>query len=162
MKRKLSRRQFIKHSALAAGAVSTAPLLSSCHAPCPCLEVTGPFQSTWESLASNYHCPDWFRDAKFGIWTHWSAQCVPEQGDWYARKMYMEDSPDYQYHQSHYGPQSQVGFKDIDNMWHAEHWDPDALMQLYKAAGAKYFMALANHHDNFDTYDSKWQPWNSV
>jgi alpha-L-fucosidase len=122
----------------------------------------GKFQPTWESLETNYECPDWFRDAKFGIWAHWSAQCVPEQGDWYARKMYMEDSPDYQYHQSHYGPQSQVGFKDIDNMWHAEHWDPDALMQLYKAAGAKYFMALANHHDNFDTYDSKWQPWNSV
>jgi len=122
----------------------------------------GKFQPNWASLETNYDCPEWFRDAKFGIWAHWSAQCVPEQGDWYGRFMYMKDQPDYQYHRTHYGPQSQVGFKDIDNMWHAEHWDPDAMMQLYKAAGARYFMALANHHDNFDTYDSKWQPWNSV
>ena len=122
----------------------------------------GKFRPTWESLETNYECPEWFRDAKFGIWAHWSAQCVPEMGDWYARNMYMEGSDDYDYHMAHYGPQSQVGFKDIDNMWHAERWDPDSMMKLYKAAGAKYFMALANHHDNFDTYDSKWQPWNSV
>jgi alpha-L-fucosidase len=122
----------------------------------------GKFQPTWASLETNYECPEWFRDAKFGIWAHWSAQCVPEMGDWYARDMYIEGTGDYKYELAHYGPQSQFGFKDIDNLWHAENWDPDKLMQLYKAAGAKYFMALANHHDNFDTYDSKWQPWNSV
>ena len=122
----------------------------------------GKFQPSWESLETNYACPEWFRDAKFGIWAHWSAQCVPEMGDWYARSMYQQGSTDYKYQVAHYGHPSQVGFKDIDHLWHAENWHPDALMKLYKAAGAKYFMALANHHDNFDCYDSKWQPWNSV
>jgi alpha-L-fucosidase len=76
--------------------------------------------------------------------------------------MYEEGSGFYKYHLQHYGPQSKVGFKDIDNMWKDDHWDPDALMTLYKAAGARYFCALANHHDNFDTWDSKYQPWNTV
>ena len=122
----------------------------------------GKFTPSWQSLETNYDCPEWFRDAKFGICAHWSAQCQPEMGDWYARNMYMEGSGDYKFHAAHYGPQSQFGFKDIDNLWHAENWHPDKMMQLYKDAGAKYFMALANHHDNFDCYDSKWQPWNSV
>jgi alpha-L-fucosidase len=122
----------------------------------------GPFSPTWQSLEKGYQCPDWFRNAKFGIWAHWTAQCVPEQGDWYARSMYMEGNPDYKYQLAHYGHPSKFGFKDIDNLWHAEHWDPEKLMQLYVAAGAHYFMALANHHDNFDCYDSKYQPWNSV
>jgi alpha-L-fucosidase len=121
----------------------------------------GPFKPDWDSL-KQYQCPDWFRDAKFGIWAHWTAQCVPEQGDWYARRMYIPGDPDYRYQCDHYGHPSKVGFKDIDNMWHAEHWDPEKLMGLYKRAGAKYFVALANHHDNFDCYDSKYQPWNSV
>ncbi|HEY2826710.1 MAG TPA: alpha-L-fucosidase [Pirellulales bacterium] len=122
----------------------------------------GPFQPDWQSLEQNYHCPDWFRDAKFGIWAHWTAQCVPEQGDWYARRMYLQGDGAYKYHLEHYGHPSEFGFKDIDNLWHAEHWDPEKLMQLYKAAGAKYFVALANHHDNFDCYDSKYHQWNSV
>jgi alpha-L-fucosidase len=121
----------------------------------------GPFKPDWDSLKA-YQVPDWFRDAKFGIWAHWTAQCVPEQGDWYARFMYQEGSHDYKYQVEHYGHPSQVGFKDIDNLWHAEHWDPEKLMALYKRAGAQYFMALANHHDNFDCFDSKYQPWNSV
>ena len=123
---------------------------------------TGPFQPTWESLEKGYQCPDWFRNAKFGIWAHWTAQCVPEQGDWYARNMYIQGNPDYDYQVANYGHPSKFGFKDIDNIWHAEHWDPEKLMQLYVKAGAHYFMALANHHDNFDCYDSKYQPWNSV
>ena len=122
----------------------------------------GPFQPTWASLEKGYQCPEWFRDAKFGIWAHWSAQCQPEKGDWYARKMYIQGSPDYDFHVANYGHPSKFGFKDIDNLWHAENWDPDKLMQLYVRAGAHYFMALANHHDNFDCYDSKYQPWNSV
>jgi alpha-L-fucosidase len=123
---------------------------------------SGPFQPTWESLAQNYRCPDWFRDAKFGIWAHWSAQCVPEQGDWYARKMYIQGDKDYDYHVAHYGHPSKFGFMEIDNLWKAEHWDPEKLMALYKRAGAKYFVALANHHDNFDNYNSKYHAWNSV
>jgi alpha-L-fucosidase len=122
----------------------------------------GPYKADWKSLEDQYQVPDWFRDAKFGIWAHWSAQCVPEQGDWYARKMYIEGDPDYKYQIAHYGHPSKVGFKDIDHIWHAENWDADKLMDLYKRAGAKYFCALANHHDNFDCYDSKYQPWNST
>jgi alpha-L-fucosidase len=122
----------------------------------------GPFQPTWDSLAANYHAPEWFRDAKFGIWAHWSAQCVPEQGDWYARDMYLEGTKDYNYQVAHYGHPSKFGFMEIDHLWQAEHWDPEKLMQLYVRAGAKYFVALANHHDNFDNYDSKYHAWNSV
>ena len=121
----------------------------------------GPFEPSWESL-KKYECPTWFRDAKFGIWAHWTAQCVPEEGDWYARSMYMEGDGRYKTHLARYGHPSQFGFKDIDNMWHAENWDPERLMKLYKAAGAKYFVSLASHHDNFDCFDSKFQPWNSV
>src|SRR5579872_455144 len=123
--------------------------------------VEGKFSPDWNSL-SQYQTPDWFCDAKFGIWAHWTAQCVPEQGDWYARKMYIQGDRDYAYQIAHYGHPSVFGFKDIDNLWHAEHWDPEKLMQLYKHAGAKYFVALANHHDNFDTFNSTYQPWNSV
>lgn len=121
----------------------------------------GPFEPTWESLVQ-YRAPDWFRDAKFGIWAHWSAQCVPEQGDWYARQMYIQGHPHYNYHVEHYGHPSKVGFKEIDHQWKAENWDPHALMELYVAAGAKYFVSLANHHDNFDCYNSAHHPWNSV
>ncbi len=122
---------------------------------------SGPYQPNWDSL-KQYKTPDWYRDAKFAIWAHWDAQCVPEQGDWYARKMYMQGDHDYQYQVDHYGHPSKVGFKDIDNLWHAENWDPEKLIALYKAAGAQMFVALANHHDNFDCFDSKYQPWNSV
>jgi alpha-L-fucosidase len=122
----------------------------------------GPFEPTWASLAGNYVPPDWFRDAKFGIWAHWSAQCVPEQGDWYARNMYIQGSRQYDYHVAHYGHPSKFGFMQFDHLWTADKWDPEKLMQLYQRAGAKYFVALANHHDNFDAYDSKYQAWNSV
>ncbi len=122
---------------------------------------TGPFQPTWESL-KQYKTPPWFRDAKFGIWAHWTAQCVPEQGDWYARNMYIQGSKQYKYHVEHYGHPSKFGFKDIDHIWTAANWQPEYLMNLYVKAGAKYFMALANHHDNFDCYDSTYQNWNST
>ena len=121
----------------------------------------GPFLPFWESLKS-YRCPDWFRDAKFGIWAHWSPQCVPEQGDWYARNMYIQGMPQYEYHVAHYGHPSKFGYKDICHLWKADRWDPEALIKLYKQAGAEYFVALATHHDNFDCWNSKHQPWNCV
>jgi alpha-L-fucosidase len=121
----------------------------------------GPFLPFWESLKS-YRCPDWFRDAKFGLWAHWSPQCVPEQGDWYARNMYIQGMPQYEYHLKHYGHPSKFGYKDICHLWKADRWDPDALIKLYKQAGAEYFVALATHHDNFDCWNSKHQPWNCV
>ena len=122
----------------------------------------GPFQPDWQSLVSQYRVPDWFRDAKFGIWAHWGCQCEPEAGDWYARNMYIEGSRDYKFHLEHYGHPSKFGFKDVIHQWKAEHFEPDKLLAFYKESGAKYFMALANHHDNFDNFNSKYQPWNSV
>ena len=121
----------------------------------------GPFKPSWESLAT-YQTPEWFRDVKFGIWAHWGPQCEPEDGDWYARNMYMEGSGQYKSHLAKYGHPSTHGFKDIIHAWKAERFDPDTLVKFYKENGAKYFMALANHHDNMDLYDSKYQPWNSV
>src|SRR5215217_6996003 len=122
---------------------------------------TGPFKPTWDSLAQ-YQVPDWFRDAKFGMWAHWGPQCQPERGDWYARGMYEEGSDQYKYHVAKYGHPSKFGFKDVINEWKADKWDPEAIVSLYKKAGAKYFMALANHHDNLDLYNSKYHKWNST
>lgn len=121
----------------------------------------GKFQPTWESL-KQYKTPEWFRNAKFGIWAHWGPQCQPGQGDWYARLMYRQGSNQYNWHVKNYGHPSQVGFKEVINSWKAEKWDPEKLVALYKRAGAQYFFAMANHHDNLDMWNSKYQQWNSV
>lgn len=123
--------------------------------------VPGPFEPTWESL-SQFKCPEWFRDAKFGIWAHWGPQSVPKAGDWYARNMYIEGHPQYKYHLEHYGHPSKVGYKDIVSQWRAERFDPEALIELYKRVGARYFVAMGCHHDNFDCWDSSYHRWNSV
>src|SRR5215468_5043943 len=91
---------------------------------------SGPFLGTRQSLAA-YRVPEWFRDAKFGIWAHWGPQSAPEYGDWYARNMYMEGSDQYRYHLERYGPQSTFGFKDVVQTWKAEHFDPDQLVRRY-------------------------------
>lgn len=122
---------------------------------------SGKFEPTWESL-KQYQAPEWFRNAKFGIWAHWGPQCQPEAGDWYAHGMYEEGRPQYNFHVAHYGHPSLFGFKDVIHEWKAEKWDPDKLVALYKRVGAQYFFALANHHDNFDLWDSQYQPWNSA
>ena len=121
----------------------------------------GQYQPKWESLR-NHKTPEWFRDAKFGIWAHWGPQCVEGSGDWMAREMYMEGSKAYRYHKEHYGHPSEVGFKDILPLFKAEKWDPDKLVERYKRLGAQYFFVLGNHHDNFDLWDSKYQEWNAV
>lgn len=121
----------------------------------------GPYQPTWESLAQ-YEVPEWFRDAKFGIWAHWGPQCEPEAGDWYARHMYYPGHWQYEFHVKKYGDPAKFGFKDVIHEWRAEKWDPEYLIKLYKDVGARYFVTLANHHDNFDLWDSDYQPWNSV
>lgn len=125
---------------------------------------------SWNKLAEQYECPEWFRDAKFGIWFHWGAQAVPEQGGgWYARHMYMEDVGRQKfgkmarpYHEQTYGHPSEFGYKDVINTWKAEKFDAQALVQFSKDNGAKYIMALANHHDHFDLWNSSYHPWNSV
>lgn len=121
----------------------------------------GKFKPTWESLAQ-YQAPEWFRNAKFGIWAHWGPQCQPEQGDWYGRGMYDEGSEQYKWHTAHYGHPSKAGFKEVIKDWKAENWDPEKLVALYKRAGAQYFFAMANHHDNLDLWNSKYQEWNSL
>src|SRR3981081_2596966 len=134
----LTRRRFL--GSTLAGLTSSLWLPSSSRA------AAGPFQASWSSLAQ-YVAPEWFRDAKFGIWAHWSAQCVPEQGDWYARLMYQQGEPAYEYHIKHYGHPSRFGFMEIDHLWKAEAWEPERLMELYRNAGPKYFVAIADPHD---------------
>lgn len=121
----------------------------------------GPFEATWESLRQ-FQCPDWFLDAKFGIWSHWGPQSVPMAGDWYARNMYIEGSDQYRFHLRKYGHPSQFGYKDIIQLWKAEKFDPQGLMERYVAAGARYFVAQAAHHDNFHNWNSRTHRWNSV
>mgnify|MGYP000275538611 FL=1 len=121
----------------------------------------GKFSPTWESL-SQYEVPEWFRNAKFGIWAHWGPQCQPEAGDWYGRGMYEEGGAAYKWHLEHYGHPSEFGFKDVINEWKAEKWNPERLVALFKKTGARYFFAMGNHHDNMDLWDSKYQSWNSV
>lgn len=123
---------------------------------------TGVFEPTWESLSQNYQAPEWFADAKLGIWAHWGIQCVPEAGDWYARSMYQQEQGKYREHVKKYGHPSEFGMKDFIPMWKAEKFNPEELVSLYKSVGARYFVCMANHHDNFDNYNSKYQPWNSM
>ena len=136
---------------------------------------SGPFAPTDPSLAA-YQCPDWFRDAKFGIWAHWGPQAVPRQGDWYARRLYLgEGQTDrktgkplakadaaYNYHVKNYGHPSKFGYKDILPLWKAERLDADALLELYKKSGARYFVSMGSHHDNFFLWDSKIHRWNAA
>ncbi|MFI3269169.1 MAG: alpha-L-fucosidase [Rikenellaceae bacterium] len=160
-------------SLLVAGAVSV-QLLAAQNTNLPITE--GKFTAEDSSL-EQYEYPEWFRDAKFGIWSHWGPQAVPRQGDWYARKMYVEvnynrrtgvvnkagkPDPHYTYHQENYGHPSEFGYKDIIPLWKAEKFDPEALMKLYKRVGAKYFVSMGVHHDNFFLWDSKIHKWNSV
>jgi alpha-L-fucosidase len=128
-----------------------------------------PFSPSWESLASHYRMPDWFRDAKFGIWAHWGPQCQPEWGDWYARLMYVRGRQPwfpaetaYEHHLEHYGHPSRTGFLDIIGQWKAENWQPEYLLKRYQAAGARYVVAMGCHHDNLDLFASQHPAWNSV
>jgi alpha-L-fucosidase len=165
----VTRRKFLRASVLATGASLTTPLwlsrMRAAQASDAALAYSiapGPFQPTWESLEQNYKLPDWYRNAKFGIWMHWGPQCQPGDGDWYAKFMYDQGRPQYEFHLQKYGHPSKFGFKDVINEWKAEKWDPAALLQRFKGAGAKFLVSMANHHDNFDNFNSKYQPWNSV
>lgn len=147
-------------SCLGAGALMTC-LVAGAQEQVRCRIADGPFKPDMESL-KQYRCPDWFRDAKFGIWAHWGPQAVPMDGDWYARGLYEEGNRHYKYHLTHYGHPSEFGYKEIIPLWKAEKWDPDRLMALYKRAGAKYFVSMGTHHDNFFLWNSKLHRWNAV
>lgn len=121
----------------------------------------GIYSANWESL-KQWECPEWYRDAKFGIWAHWGPQCQAEDGDWYARFMYYEGTGQYNYHVQHFGNPSAFGLKELCNAWKAERWNPEELIKLYKSVGAQFFFTLGQHHDNFDLWESPYQEWNSV
>ena len=126
------------------------------------VEITdGAFKPSWESL-KQYKCPEWFRDAKLGFWGILSPQAVAAADGWYGRTMYIEGGEPYQFHLKHFGHPSQFGYKDLIPLWKADRFDPDRLMELYKKAGGKYFVALATFHDNLDNWNSKYHRWNSV
>jgi alpha-L-fucosidase len=150
-------------AALLAGGFPALLLKRAAASPPEGVEITsGPFRATRESLHA-YRVPEWFRDAKFGIWAHWGPQSAAEYGDWYARNMYIQGHKQYKYHVATYGHPSKVGFKDVIATWKGDRFDPEHLMQLYRKAGAKYFCSMGVHHDNFDLWHSKHQPrWNAV
>jgi len=122
----------------------------------------GPYTPDWKSLSRIYTVPDWWREAKFGAWAHWDPQSMPEKGDWYARGMYMPGNWQYEFNVKNFGHPSEYGYKDICHNWVIDKWNPEELMNLYVEMGAKYFMAMGVHHDNFDCWNSTYQPWNSV
>lgn len=125
---------------------------------------------SWEKLRNEFKCPNWFAEARFGIWLHWGAQSQPaEGGGWYARHMYMQNvknevwgSNAYSYHCETYGHPSDKGFKDVIHAWKADKLNTDSLMAYFQGLGAKYFLIMANHHDHFDNFNSTYHRWNSV
>lgn len=123
----------------------------------------GPFQPTWESIEKNYPgAPMWLRDAKFGIWVHFGPQSSGESGDWYARKLYVQGTLANKNHLKNYGHPSETGYKEVLRDWNPKKLDPARLTRIYLDAGAKYLMIQGVHHDNYDLWNSKYQPWNSV
>jgi len=159
---RLRRRRMVLGSAACAFIATIAAVMRAEPAPSPALPIApGPFEPTFDSL-KQYKCPEWFRDAKLGMWAHWGPQAVPMFGDWYARQMYVQGHPQYKHHLENYGHPTKHGYKDIIPLWKAEKWDPDRLMALYQKAGAKYFVSMGCHHDNFDLWNSTHHKWNAV
>jgi alpha-L-fucosidase len=122
----------------------------------------GPFEPTWESL-TGYQVPDWFRDAKFGVFVHWGPYCVPAFGnEWYSRNMYQPDMAEFEHHRRVHGPQNEFGYKDFIPKLTGENFDPDGWAALFRQAGAQYVVPVAEHHDGFAMYDSVLNPWNAA
>ena len=124
----------------------------------------GPYQPTWDSIAQNYPEKDvaWLREAKFGIWVHFGPQAAGQSGDWYARSMYKQGERGYNNHIRDFGHPSEVGYKELLKDWNPTKLDPAALVQTYYDAGARYLLIQGVHHDNFDNWNSTYQPWNCV
>jgi len=122
----------------------------------------GPFAPNWDSLA-RYQVPDWYQDAKFGIFIHWGLYSVPAFGnEWYPRNMYKKDEKEFAHHVATYGPQSRFGYKDFIPRFTAERFDPAKWAALFKAAGARYVVPVAEHHDGFAMYDSDLTRWSAA
>jgi alpha-L-fucosidase len=122
----------------------------------------GPFRADWESLKA-YQVPDWYKDAKFGIFLHWGVYSVPAFGsEWYPRLMYIPGTPEYGHHLESYGTQDKFGYKDFIPRFKAEHYDPAAWARLFKESGANYVVPVFEHHDGFQMYDSALSDWTAV
>ena len=122
----------------------------------------GKFQANWQSLG-RYQAPEWFRDAKFGIFIHWGVYAIPAFGnEWYSRNMYLRGSDAFAHHLSVYGPQSTFGYKDFIPLFTALKFDPDAWVDLFKKAGARYIVPVAEHCDGFPMYASDFTEWNAA
>ena len=122
----------------------------------------GPFRPDWDSL-QKYEVPEWYKDAKFGIFIHWGVYSVPAFGnEWYPRNMYVVGSAENKHHFTTYGSEDKFGYKDFIPMFKAEHFDAAAWAQLFKKAGAKYVVPVAEHHDGFAMYDSDLSDWTVV
>ena len=120
------------------------------------------YEPTWESLRQ-YRVPQWFKDAKLGIFIHWGVYAVPAfDNEWYPRNMYRKDRPEYQHHLETWGPQKDFGYKDFIPLFKAEKWDPQAWVELFQKAGAKYVVPVAEHHDGFPMYDCSFTNWNGA
>lgn len=121
------------------------------------------YTDNWENIGQHYTCPDWYKDAKFGIFIHWGVYSVPAFGnEWYPRNMYIKDSPEYQHHRETFGPQDQFGYKDFIPMFKAEKFDAEEWASIFEASGAKYVIPVAEHHDGFAMYDSELNEWNAA
>lgn len=122
----------------------------------------GPYKDNWESLAE-HETPKWFRNAKFGIFIHWGIFSVPAFGnEWYSRNMYIQGSPEYEHHIKTYGPHKEFGYKDFIPMFKAEKFNAEEWISLFKKAGAKYVVPVAEHHDGFQMYESEISKWNAA
>jgi len=123
----------------------------------------GPYEATWESIAKNYPgTPAWLREAKFGVWVHFGPQAAGQSGDWYARKIYQPDTTAYANHIRDFGHPSDTGYMDVLHTWNPKKLDPAGLVKLYKEAGARFLIVQGVHHDNFDNWNSTYQPWNAM
>ena len=125
----------------------------------------GPYRASWASIEKNYPgTPEWLREAKFGIWVHFGPQASGESGDWYARNLYKEreNHNAYTNHLKRFGHPSEVGYKEVLRDWNPTRLNPEYLTELYKKAGARFLMIQGVHHDNYDLWNSKYHPWNSV
>ncbi|HLH08365.1 MAG TPA: alpha-L-fucosidase [Terriglobales bacterium] len=122
----------------------------------------GPYRADWQSL-QNYEAPEWYRDAKFGIFIHWGLYSVPAFGsEWYPRNMYRKGTPEYAHEIATYGPLTKFGYKDFIPMFKAEKYDPAAWAKLFKDAGAKYVVPVFEHHDGFAMYDCGLSDWTAA